>query len=151
MYTLPYDTVAYGWECKLNEGALIVAGCLGIAGAAIHGVAGEVLVVRRLPRDALAPSPFGGPTMTMAMIHVTWHMTTIAFLAVGCALLLSGAVMNGDEARGVAVAAAATSTGFAAIAVGLGGAYMRSPRHVLRHPGPILLTAVPVLAWWGVL
>ncbi len=34
------------------------------------------------------------------MIHVTWHMTTIAFLTVGFALLLSGAVVDGDMAPG---------------------------------------------------
>ena len=29
------------------------------------------------------------------MIHVTWHVTTIAFLTVGFALLLSGSVLRG--------------------------------------------------------
>ena len=66
--------------------------------------------------------------MTKAMIHATWHMTTIAFLTAGCALLLSGTVLDGDAARGIALVAAAAATGFAALAVGLGGAYMRSPR-----------------------
>jgi hypothetical protein len=87
--------------------------------------------------------------MTKAMIHVTWHMTTIAFLTVGTALVLAGSVLDGDAARGVALVAAAASTGFAALAVGLGGAYMRSPRSLLRHPGPIVLTATAALAWWG--
>src|SRR5213083_2391924 len=69
---------------------LIVAGSLAILGAAIHGVGGEILVVRRLSPGMLTSSPFGGPEMTKTMIHVTWHMTTIAFLTVGSALLLSG-------------------------------------------------------------
>jgi len=130
---------------------LIVAGSLAIIGAAIHGVAGEVLVVRNLSPGMLASSPFGGPRMTKAMIHVTWHMTTIAFLTVGSALLLSGSVLHGDTARGLVLVGAGASTGFAALAMVLGAAYMRSPRTLFRHPGPAVLAATAALAWWGVL
>jgi hypothetical protein len=129
---------------------LIVAGSLAILGAAVHGVGGEVLVVRRLSPGMLPSSRFGGPRMTKTMIHVTWHMTTIAFLTVGSALLLSGSVLHGDTARGIALVAAGASTGFAALAVGLGGA-TQSPRSLFRHPGPAVLTAIAALAWWGVL
>src|ERR1700704_6879372 len=106
---------------------LIVAGSLAILGAAIHGVAGEVLVVRKLSPGMLPPSPFGGPRTTKTMIHVTWHLTTIAFLTVGAALLLSGSVLHGDAARGIGLLAAGAATGFAAVALGLGGALPPSP------------------------
>jgi hypothetical protein len=128
---------------------LIAAGALAILGAAIHGAGGEVLVVRKLPLEILPSTRFGGPRTTMAMIHVTWHLTTIAFLSVGVALVLSGSALNGETAQAVGLAAAAASTGFAAIALGLGAAYMRSPRSLFRHPGPGALTAVAALAWWG--
>ncbi len=130
---------------------LIVAGSLAILGAAVHGVGGELLVVRKLSPAMLPSSRFGGPVMTKTMIHVTWHLTTIAFLTVGSALLLSGSVLDGDTARGIALVAAGAFTGFAAVAVGLGVAYMRSPRSLLRHPGPAVLTATAALAWWGAL
>jgi hypothetical protein len=130
---------------------LIVAGSLAILGAAIHGVGGEVLVVRKLSPGMLPSSPFGGPRTTQTMIHVTWHMTTIAFLTVGSALLLSGSVLHGDTARGIGLVAAAASTGFAALAVGMGAARTQSPQSLLRHPGPVVLTATAVLAWWGAL
>jgi len=130
---------------------LIVAGSLAVLAAAIHGAGGEVLVVRKLSTGTLASSRFGGPVMTKAMIHVTWHITTIAFLSVGCALVVAGSILHGDTARGIALVAAAASTGFAAIAVGLGAAYMRSPRAMFRHLGPAALTAVAALAWWGAL
>jgi hypothetical protein len=130
---------------------LIVAGSFAVLGAAIHGVGGEVLVVRKLSPGVLPSSSFGGPRMTKTMIHVTWHMTTIAFLTVGCALLLSGSVLDGDTARGIALVAAGAATGFAALAVGLGAAYTRSPRALFRHPGPVVLTATAALAWWGAL
>jgi hypothetical protein len=130
---------------------LIVAGSLAMLGAAVHGVGGEVLVVRKLSPGMLPSSRFGGPGTTKAMIHVTWHMTTIAFLTVGCALLLSGSVLHGDAARGIGLVAAGASTGFAALAVGLGAASARSPRSLFRHPAPAVLTVTAALAWWGAL
>lgn len=129
------------------NGALLVAGSLILVGAAIHGVAGHVLVVRRLSPAALPASPFGGPGMTKAMIRAAWHLTTIAFLTVGFALLLAGSVLHGDTARGVALVAAVASSGFAALLVG--GALAHAPRSLFLHPGPLLLTAVAALAWWG--
>jgi hypothetical protein len=127
---------------------LLVAGSLALLGAAVHGVGGEVLVVRRLSPGVLPSSRFGGPGMTKVMIRATWHMTTIAFLTVGSALVLSGSVLHGDTARGIALVAAAAATGFAAVA--LAGAFARAPRSLFRHPGPALLTAVAVLAWSGI-
>jgi hypothetical protein len=129
---------------------LIVAGCLALLGAAVHGVGGQILVVRRLSPEMLPSTRLGGPRMTMTMIQVTWHLTTIAYLSVGSALLLSGSVLHGDTARGIALVAAGACTGFAALTVGLGGA-ARSPRSLLRHPAPVALTATAALAWWGVL
>jgi hypothetical protein len=130
---------------------LVAAGALGLVAASIHGVAGENLVVRRLSTETLAPSPFGGPTMTKLMIHVTWHITTFAFLIAGVALLLSGTVLDGDAAQGVGLVGAAAFTGFAAVALGLGAVYTHSIRFLFRHPGPIALAATAALAWWGAL
>jgi hypothetical protein len=128
---------------------LVVAGSLALLGAAIHGGAGEVLVVRKLSPAMLPASRFGGPRTTKTMIHVTWHMTTIAFLSVGSALLLSGSVLHGDTAQGMALVAAGASTGLAVVTVGVGAAYARSPRSLLRHPAAALLAATAALAWWG--
>jgi hypothetical protein len=108
-----------------------------------------VLVVRKLSPEVLSGSAFGGPRMTRAMIHVTWHVTTVAFLTVGVALLLSGSVLEGDTARGVRLFAAGTATAFAAVVMGLGAAETKSPRMLVRHPGPVVLTATAALAWWG--
>jgi hypothetical protein len=64
---------------------------------------------------------------------------------------VAGAILDGDAAQAVAVVGAAASTGFAAVIVGLGAAGNRSPRALLRHPGPGVLTATAALAWWGAL
>ena len=130
---------------------LILAGFLVVLGAAIHGIGGEILVVRKLQPEALPASRFGGPRRTQAMIHVTWHLTTVAFLTVGVALLLSGSALEGDTARAVGLLAATACTGFAAVIVGLGAADSKSPGSLLRHPAPIVLTAAAALAWWGAL
>ena len=133
------------------DAQLIVAGSLAVLGAVVHGIGGEVLVVRKLSPEMLSASTFGGPRTTRAMIHVTWHLTTVAFFTVGVALILAGSVLEGDAARGIGLFAAGTSTGFAAVVVGLGAASTKSPRLLLRHPGPVVLTATAVLAWWGAL
>jgi hypothetical protein len=128
---------------------LIAAGCLAILGASIHGGAGEVLVMRKLSPAALPSTPFGGPRMTRAMLHVSWHLVTVAFLVTGVALLASGSVLDGDAARAVARVGALATTGFAAVALVLGVAYTGSPTSIFRHPGPILLTTVAALACWA--
>jgi hypothetical protein len=129
---------------------LIVAGALGIVAAVVHGGAGEVLVVRRLSPGTLASSPFGGPGMTRAMIHATWHITTVAFFTLGLALLVAGLALHGSTAQGIGVVGAAGFTGFATMTVVFGGVHAR-PRRILRHPGPAVLAATAALAWWGAL
>jgi hypothetical protein len=129
---------------------LITAGAIVVFGAALHGVGGEG-VVKKLSPELLPSSRFGGPMATKAMLHVTWHMTTIAFLTVGVALLVSGSALHGETARGIGLLGAGASTGFAALAVGMGAASARSPRFLLRHPAPALLTLTAALAWWGLL
>jgi hypothetical protein len=129
---------------------LIVAGSLALLGAAIHGGVGEALVVRKLSPGQLPSTRFGGPGMTKAMIRVAWHMATIGLLTVGFALLVAGSVLDGDTALGISLVAAGASTGFAALAVGL-GAYTQPLRSIFLHPGPVLLTAIAAVAWWGVL
>jgi hypothetical protein len=130
---------------------LIVAGAIGIVAAGVHGVAGEMLVVRKLSVERLAPSPFGGPRMTRAMIHVTWHITTVAFLVAGCALVVAGAGLDGDARRSVGLVAAAAFSGFALVALSVGIANTGSPRSIVRHPGPLALAATALLAWLGAL
>jgi hypothetical protein len=131
--------------------ALIAAGCVALVAAGVHGIAGELLVVRKLSLDRLATSPFGGARMTRAMIHVTWHITTFAFFACGVGLLVSGTALHGDARRAAAILAAGAFSGFAAVALGLGLANTRTPRSLMRHPGPLALAAVAVLAWVGAL
>jgi hypothetical protein len=122
------------------NGPLVVAGALALLGAGIHGIGGQLLVVRRLSPDVLPASPFGGPRMTKTMIQAAWHLTTVAFVAVGVALLVSGSVVHGDTARGMAAVGAGRVVGDALgrLADGPGSpgstsSTSLSPRYV---PGP---------------
>jgi hypothetical protein len=132
------------------NGPLFAAGLLSLAAAAVHGGAGEVLVLRRLFAEKLPTTRFGGERMTRAMVHVTWHVATAAFLMAGAALLAAGTVLDGDAALGAAVGGAAGMTAYGLIASLVGLAYMRSPASLRRHPGPLALMAAAALAWWGV-
>ncbi len=145
------DSVCLDREGLAVDVQLILAGSLAILGATIHGVGGELLLMGKLSPGTLPSTGFGGPRTTKTMIHVTWHMTTIAFLTVGSALLLSGTVLDGDTARALGLLGAGASSGLAALAVGLGAAYARSPRVLVRHPAAAVLTATAALAWWGAL
>lgn len=132
------------------DAPLIAAGSLALVGAGIHGVGGELLVVRKLSLETLPGTRFGGPRMTRTMIHAAWHLTTVAFITVGVALILSGSALDGDAARGIATVAAAAATGFALVVLALGSSGL-SPRGLFRHPAPLVLTATAALAWWGAL
>jgi hypothetical protein len=130
---------------------LIAAGVVAVLAAAVHGVAGELLVVRKLSREALPATRFGGRGMTMAMIHVTWHIATFAFLVLGIGLVVAGSALEGDAARAIGFVAAGAFTGFAAVALALGFVYTRTPRTLYRHPGGVVLSAAAALAWAGAL
>ena len=130
---------------------LLVAGGLLLFAAAVHGGLGEKIVVRRLSTEVLPSSRFGGPRMTKAMIHVSWHLATAGFLTAAVAALLAGSALDGDSARAMGMLAAGAATAFAAIALGIGAAYNRSARSLFRHPAPALLSLTAALAWWGAL
>ena len=135
----------------MNDVPLILAGCLATLAAAVHGVGGEIWVVRKLALESLPSTRFGSARMTKAMIHVSWHIATVGFLAAGVALLLSGLVLDGDSAQALGFVAAGAFTGFAVVALGLAAARTNFPRSMLSHPGPVAIAATAALAWWGVL
>lgn len=129
-----------------------IAGALSFTAAAIHGGAGETLVVRRLRRDTLAATPFGGPTMTLLMIRVTWHIVTLAFVVSGAALAACTPAGSVTQAcSGAGRISAVSFASYFALATGLAIASQgsRVGKTMLKHPGPLVFVAVAALAWWG--
>jgi hypothetical protein len=88
---------------------LLVAGSLALVGAAVHGGAGERLVLRELFSAPLPSTPFGGQSATRAMIRVTWHIVTVTFIAFGSSLEACGSLGTGDPCRGVGIVPRAPS------------------------------------------
>ena len=132
------------------NGPLFIAGLLALVAAAIHGLAGDRLVVRKLFQGTLPRTRLGGPGMTKAMIHATWHITTFAFFAAGVGMVVAASALDGDAAQALGIFTAAAFTGYAAVAAGLGVA-SHGPRALLQHQGPALMGATAALAWWGAL
>ncbi len=64
-----------------------VAGGLCVLLACGHTFIGHRWILPRLPREALPPSPFGGPSSTAAVLKVTWDVVTIAAAAMGVLLI----------------------------------------------------------------
>ena len=134
----------------MQDAPLLLGGAISVLAAAVHGGAGEMLVVSRLRPEALPSTVFGGSGLSKTMIRVSWHIATAALLIVGVALVLAGTALDPAAARPVARLAAVEATAIAAIALAF-GFYAAPLRTIYRHPGPILLTSVAVLAWWGAL
>ncbi|MGH2728587.1 MAG: hypothetical protein ACRDKS_16575 [Actinomycetota bacterium] len=123
------------------------AGVLALAGAFVHGIAGEATVVTKLSPESLPSSRFGGSSTTKLMIRATWHITTIAFLVIGSALMACAPDVSSQACRGVGRVAAISYSGFAALTIGL--TLAKGPKGLLRHPAPLLFSLVATLAWWG--
>jgi hypothetical protein len=129
----------------------VIAGALALLGAAIHGGVGEALVVSKLQTNVLAPTRFGGPSMTKLMIRATWHITTLAFVVIGSALAVCAPAGSSEACRGVGHMAAISYAAFGALAMGL--VANKGPRALVRvvrrHPAPLIFVLVAVLAWRG--
>lgn len=83
-------------------------------------------------------------------------MDDVPLIVAGSLAVLGAAIRGvGDEALVVRKLSPgmppSSPFGFALLAVRLGTAETRSPRSLLRYPGPAVLTATAALAWWGAL
>lgn len=124
----------------------LAAGLLAIAAAAIHGGAGEVLLLRNVSVAHLPSSRFGGPIATMVMIRVTWHVATLTFAVIGFGLMTCGFLGTGDSCRGIGVMAGSSFSGFFLLAIVMG---LRGGMRLFGHKGPLAFLVVAALAWWG--
>ncbi len=124
----------------------VIAGVLAITGAAVHGILGEKIVVTKLRTETLPSSRFGNAAMSLLMIRATWHITTLAFLVMGSALVACSPVSSG-ACEGIGRISAIAFASFFLLTIGLAAPHVR--RTVRRHPAPLIFLAVAVLAWAG--
>ena len=126
---------------------LAVAGpiCLGMGVG--HTLIGVRWVLPGLAEEHVPRTPFGPPSMSLAMIQVTWFVVTIFVVGLGC-ILLSLAWDADADAKTLLLRWLAAMWLFAAtMALSLAWRRNRSFRHLLRLPVPLLWVVVGVLCW----
>ena len=126
---------------------------LGIAGVICVGLGlghmtiGVVWALPRLKETRLPSTPFGAPSMTLAMVRVTWHIVTIFVLTVAGILLTLAWTAAPDPKELILRSFAAMWFAATAMAVWVAGLTVRKLRNLLRLPVPLLFAVVAVLCW----
>ena len=126
----------------------LVAAVLAVAAAAIHGIVGEIIVVRRIPTDSLPKTRFGPPGATAAIVRVAWHICTAAFAVAGVSLASCAGGGAEGACVGVGRVSAAMFGAFVLVAFAVVGP-SRFRRSLIRHQAPLAFAAIAVLAWIG--
>jgi hypothetical protein len=126
---------------------LFLAGVLSFVAAAIHGIVGDALLVRRLDVGSLPRTRIGGPAASKVMIRVSWHLLTATFVVLGAAMVACGFDDAHDACRRTGILAASAFSAFTAITIASGA----RNASLFRHPAPVAFTVIAVLAWWGAL
>jgi hypothetical protein len=126
---------------------LLLAGVLSFAGAAIHGIGGDMLV-RRIDLAGMPRTRFGGPNASKFLIRVSWHLLTASFVVLGAAMFVCGLDDAHDACRRTGIVGASAFSAYAVITIA-SGLRTVGPRSLFRHPAPSAFVAIAVLAWWG--
>jgi hypothetical protein len=126
---------------------LLLAGVLSFAGAAIHGIGGDMLV-RRIDLAGMPRTRFGGPNASKFLIRVSWHLLTATFVVLGVAMFVCGLDDAHDACRRTGIVGASAFSAYAVITIA-SGLRTVGPRSLFRHPAPSAFVAIAVLAWWG--
>jgi hypothetical protein len=121
-----------------------IAGLICVVMAIGHGSIGLIWVLPSLTEERLPSTPFGGSSLTLGMIRVTWHIVTVFVLAFG-GLLLSLAWDGGADPKVVLLRWLAAM--WLAAAVMAGWVTRRRWLQSLRLPVPFLWVIVAVLCW----
>jgi hypothetical protein len=130
----------------MNVG-LGIAGLICVVMAFGHNTIGLVWVLPSLTEERVPSTPFGPPSMTVAMLRVTWYIVTVFLLALGGLLLMLAWGADVDPKmlllRWFAAMWFAATIMFGWVA----RRGLRNPRQLLRLPVPLLWVVVAVLCW----
>jgi len=78
------------------DAAVGIMGLLCLAMAVGHTVVGLIWVLPRVEETSFARTPFGPPSMSLAMVRVTWFIVTIFAATVGGVLVTLAWVPDAD-------------------------------------------------------
>ena len=81
---------------------LAIAGLISVALAVGHTTIGLVWVLPSITEEHLPGTPFGRPSMTVAMVRVTWYIVTIFALGSGGILMTLAWAAAADPGNGPA-------------------------------------------------
>jgi hypothetical protein len=121
-----------------------VAGLISVLLAVGHEAVGLGAVLPTVTDKRLPGTLFGPPSMTAAVIRVTWHLVTVFVLAVGGVLITLAATEDADP-RTVVLRWFA-GMWLAATGVALWGV-RRRPSNILRLPVPLVWPVLALLCW----
>ena len=121
-----------------------IAGLASVLLAAGHETVGLVAVLPTLTEKRLPGTMFGPPSMTVAVLRVTWHLVTVFVLALGGVLISLAVAEDLDPKMLVLRWFAAMWVGATAIAV---WAVRHRPKNMLRLPVPFVWPVLAVLCW----
>lgn len=126
---------------------LAIAGLICVTLALGHTTVGVVWVLPNLTEERLPSTPFGPPSMTVAMVRVTWYIVTVFVLALGGLLLTLAWAEDASPETLLLRWFAAMWLAATAMAVWVVPLRRRNLRNVLRLPVPLLWVVVAVLCW----
>jgi hypothetical protein len=109
-----------------------------------HTTVGVRWVLPGLAEARLPGTPFGPPSLTLAMLRFTWHVVTVMLLGFGILFMTLALAPDADPETLLlrwfaALWLAATAMAFWQV--------RRRPRSLLRFPVPLLFVALAVLSW----
>lgn len=129
------------------DAALGLAGVITVALAVGHETLGLVWVLPNLTQQRLRDTPFGPPSMTVAMICATWHLITVFAAGLGTILIILAADVDADPRTVLLRVVAVMWLVAAATAVSVAARRVRRVRDLLRLPVPVFFVLVAILCW----
>lgn len=131
--------------------ALGIMGLLCVAMAIGHTAVGVIWVLPSVTEESLPRTPFGPPSMSFAMVRVTWFIVTIFAASVGGVLVTLAWVPDVDPYAVVLRWFAVMWLGAAGMAVFIAVSRMRdvrqTTRSLLRLPVPLIWVLVGIVCW----
>jgi hypothetical protein len=109
-----------------------------------HTMVGLRWVLPSLREVRLPSTPFGPPSMSLAMVRFTWHIVSVLLLAFGILFMTLAWAPDADPKTLLLRWSAAVVLAATALACWQA---RRRPRSLLRLPVPLVLVVIAVMSW----
>lgn len=139
------DRTVYGRGVSAMNIELLIAGLTVLVLAFGHAVTGA-LVLAGLSTDSVSKTPFGPADMSVGMVRFTWHVVTVVLFGIAVLVVVLALGSWSDPRTLILRWLAGLFAAAATTALMIAG---RTPRYLLRLPGPVIVTmlAIAALCW----